>query len=204
MISIELHKKVVEKKAVLPDQAMVRIETYYRSLSGYMNFIDSSHQIRGVTDGTYMLVTEDGAFFNIEKDRVNGDKQTREKHDGQLVAVHARLALPAKDWDWYPCKWKSGRLVYEYKEQDFVEEKHELVVGEIVDIFAADDEYAEAPVDATVVLSRPGQIVVERDGVLVAFNIDNMRSSGNIVSDCGDHLLVGKFAVSEYDEELHS
>ncbi|AGN30226.1 hypothetical protein VPFG_00226 [Vibrio phage nt-1] len=204
MKKIELHKKVVEKKGVLPDQVMVRVETYYRSLSGYLNHLSAEHKLRGITYSTHMLVTEDGAFFSIDEDRLNGDKQTREKHDGQLVSVHARLQLPSKDWDWYPCKWKSGRLVYTYKEQDFVEEEHELVVGEIIDIYAADDAQARSPHDATIIVSRPKQIVVEAYGRLAIFHVSNTENNGDLISDCGEYRLSGKYAASEYDEELHS
>ncbi|AGB06849.1 hypothetical protein AVU32_gp084 [Vibrio phage ValKK3] len=202
MKRIERHKKVVDKKAIMPSGSMVRVETYYNTWSGYLNCLDSGDGIRGIEQPTYMLVSDNGAFYSVEEDKVNGNKQTQTKYDGQLVLVHARLKLSAKDWDWYPCKWKSGRLVYAYKETDFVDEEHELVVGEILDIYAASDSTSSYAHDATVVVSRPTQIAVETYGKLVVFTVGS--DTDELVSDCGDYRIDGRYAASQYDEELHS
>ncbi|QBX06297.1 hypothetical protein vBValMR11Z_383 [Vibrio phage vB_ValM_R11Z] len=203
MKRVERNKKVVEKQAVMPSGSLSRVETYYNTWSGYLNCIDSGDGIRGVEQPTYMLVCDDGSFYSVEEERVNGNVQRETKINGQKVSVDARLKLSAKDWDWYPCKWKSGRLVYTYKETDFVDEEHELVVGEILDIYAESDSVLAYAHDATVVVSRPTQIAVETYGKLVVFTVGDSSVDG-LVSDCGDYRIDGRYLASQYDEELHS
>ncbi|QIW90559.1 UNVERIFIED_ORG: hypothetical protein GCAPEGMB_00212 [Vibrio phage V07] len=201
MKRVELHKKVVDKQAVLPDHSHVQVETYYHTYKGYMNYLTD---LRGVDGDQYLLVTDDGRFVRVEEKHLNGQEQKQRKISGGLIDVRARLGLSGKDPDWYDCIWRNGKIVYKYRETDFVTEEHELVVGEIVDIYESNDFNGDYPHDATVVLSRPKQMVLEAYGKLVVFTVPKEPCGDSLVSDCGDYRIAGNYAGSEYNEELHS